>query len=563
LRYFVWIVLFLSTAVWAQQRDSLVFTNYDLAAEISPAEQSFAVRGKVTVFNLSRAPQESVFLQISSSLRWATVRAAGKTLPFTQSTVRSDVDHTGSVNEAEVKLSQPLQPNESIELEVGYRGQVLLSTQRLEQLGTPAAVAAHTDYDRITANFTLLRGVGHVLWFPAAIDPATLDQGNKVFTAMGEWKARHASSHMKLNIAVLGPEQAIITNADAAEARERSQDPAASRQTVVWNRFSLAGPLIVLGNYAATGTKVAIQYLPEHHGEANDYAAATQNFEPPLTGSQKRTPVLVDLPSRDDQVFDAGSIFLVPLKTIDRPSFELMMAYLWAHATIPSVRPWIAEGAAHYAQALMRERQEGRKAAIQFMNQKRSGLAIAEPDFSGTDSAGQNAGQSLINATDEIYYRTKAMFVWWMLRDLLGEATIRNALERYKPEDDKSAAYMQKLLESEPHKELEWFFDNWVYRDRGLPEFKISNVYVRESMRSAFLVTATVENTGAVTAETPIVVTTSAGDVNSRLQVPARSKAVARIEVGSRPVSVQVNDGSVPETDLSDNTAAAVVASPQ
>ena len=95
--------------------------------------------------------------------------------------------------------------------------------------------------------------------------------------------------------------------------------------------------------------------------------------------------------------------------------------------------------------------------------------------------------------------------------------------------------------EAESHKGLEWFFDDWIYRDHGLPEFKISNVYARESLRSAFLVTATVENAGAAAAETPIIVTTSAGDVNSRLQIPARSKAVARIEVGSKPVSVQVN----------------------
>jgi hypothetical protein len=387
-----------------------------------------------------------------------------------------------------------------------------------------------------------------------AVEPATLDQGNKVFNAMGEWKARHAASHMKLSVAVLGPEQAIITNADSAEARERSQDPAASRQIVVWNRLSLAGPVLVVGNYAVTGTKVAVEYLPEHRAESADYASATQSFEPPLTGSHKRTPVLVDLPSRDDQVFDAGSIFLLPLKTIDRPSFELMLAYLWAHATVPSVRPWIAEGVAHYAQAIMRERQEGRKAAIQYMNQKRSGLAIAEPDFSAPESAGQNTGESLINATNEIYYRTKAMFVWWMLRDLIGETAIRNALQRYRPDEDKTAAYMQKLLEGESHKELEWFFDNWVYRDRGLPEFKISNVYARESMRSAFLVTATIENTGAAAADVPVIVMTSAGDVNSRLQIPAKSKAVARIEVGSKPLSVQVNDGSVPETDLGDNT---------
>src|SRR5262249_11492791 len=106
------VLFFTTTVVLAQERDALVFTAYDLAAEISPSGQSIAVRGKVTLFNLSRAPQEKIFLQISSSLRWATVRAGGKTLPFTQSTIRSDVDHTGSVKEAEVQLPAPLQPNE-------------------------------------------------------------------------------------------------------------------------------------------------------------------------------------------------------------------------------------------------------------------------------------------------------------------------------------------------------------------------------------------------------------------------------------------------------------------
>ena len=114
MKFFVWIALLFSTAVSAQERDALVFTAYDLAAEIAPAEQSIAVRGKVTLFNLSRTPQEEAFLQVSSSLRWATVRAHGKTLSFKQSTIRSDVDHTGSVNEAEVQLPAPLQPSTQV-----------------------------------------------------------------------------------------------------------------------------------------------------------------------------------------------------------------------------------------------------------------------------------------------------------------------------------------------------------------------------------------------------------------------------------------------------------------
>src|SRR5437773_5492806 len=90
LRFCLSILLFFSTVAVAQERDALVFTSYDLAAEIVPSEQSIAVRGKVILFNLSRNPQETARLQISSSLRWATVRAHGKTFSFTHSSIRSD-----------------------------------------------------------------------------------------------------------------------------------------------------------------------------------------------------------------------------------------------------------------------------------------------------------------------------------------------------------------------------------------------------------------------------------------------------------------------------------------
>ena len=43
---------------------------------------------------------------------------------------------------------------------------------------------------------------------------------------------------------------------------------------------------------------------------------------------------------------------------------------------------------------------------------------------------------------------------------------------------DVSTTYFQGLLEEGNKRDLEWFFDDWVYRDRGLPEFRVENAYM-------------------------------------------------------------------------------------
>jgi len=101
-----------------------------------------------------------------------------------------------------------------------------------------------------------------------------------------------------------------------------------------------------------------------------------------------------------------------------------------------------------------------------------------------------------------------------------------------------------------------------VYEDRGLPEFTTSNGYARASLQGIFLVSATVENKGGAGAEVPVIVHTDSGNVPTRQLVPAHSKVAVRIEVGSRPIDLTVNDGSVPELDRSDNTTPIKIANP-
>jgi len=297
------------------------------------------------------------------------------------------------------------------------------------------------------------------------------------------------------------------------------------------------------------GPALSVTFFPGHQTEAEDYARVIRETTPTVVGRQDQPANVIELPEAPDATFDGDSILLTPFRPIDRKSLEITVAYLLAHQSLWSPRPWIHEGAAHVAQALMRERQDGRASAIGFMAQRLPPLLMLE---SGSpDTAKSN---SLVNTTSEVFYRTKAMYVWWMLRDIVSQRVLLDSLQQYDPAADTEPSYVQKLLEKNSKKDLEWFFDDWVYQDRGLPQFKVSNGYARPSLQGIFLVSATIENTGGAGAEVPVILHTENGDVVSRLRVPARGKTVARIEVGSRPIELTINDGSVPETDRSDHT---------
>jgi aminopeptidase N len=159
----------------------------------------------------------------------------------------------------------------------------------------------------------------------------------------------------------------------------------------------------------------------------------------------------------------------------------------------------------------------------------------------------------LTQATDPTYYSIKAMFVWWMLRDMVGDQPLQRAIQSYRPDQDKEPSYFQQLLQAQSKRDLEWFFDDWVYRDRGLPDFRIATAFVRAMLSDNISVTVTVENLGDVAAEVPVTVHTDKGDATQRVLVKGKSKAVQRFQVISQPTVAVVNDGSVPEIDLANN----------
>ena len=86
---------------------------------------------------LSSQPQREVALQISSSLHWLSVLAGGAPVEWLAQSYTSDIDHTGLLSEAIVKLDTPLAPGATIVLNVRYSGTVLKDATRLERIGTP------------------------------------------------------------------------------------------------------------------------------------------------------------------------------------------------------------------------------------------------------------------------------------------------------------------------------------------------------------------------------------------------------------------------------------------
>jgi hypothetical protein len=73
-------------------------------------------------------------------------------------------------------------------------------------------------------------------------------------------------------------------------------------------------------------------------------------------------------------------------------------------------------------------------------------------------------------------------------------------------------------------------------------------------MTDVYLVTVTVDNMGTAGAEVPLIVKFAGGEVTQRLVVRGKSNAVIRVEVPKPPQEIVVNDGSVPESNMTNNT---------
>jgi len=579
LLFVFWSVLCASPAM-ALDRNAFSFTRYDLRVTFDPHQHGLAAAGTVELLNISKLPQRELSLQLSSSLHWLSVQANGAPVEWLEQTYTSDIDHTGLLTEAIVKLESPIAPGASLRLNLRYSGTVQKATTRLERIGTPSAIARRSDWDEISDSFTALRGAGFVVWYPVSMDAANLSQGNDLFEIMQGWRDREASSvlHLQLSRAAApaGDESKFIfvSNGSGSNGSDAVQAPAITVE------FRAVDPVIVLIADPAETTDrphVAAYYTAAHTNLARDYIAAAEKVIPLLQewfGTPSQKIVLVELADPDALPYDSGECYFVPMRNVPRAAAEVALARPVVHAMLASrsgkaeasnlsPRPWIREGLAAFAQALIRERQAGRRAALAYLGQFNATLAVAEaqshaslpPGEGNSAPSPSNSLQPLITTSDEVFFRTKAAYVWWMLRDLVGDRALQSALANYRAADDRDTGYMQRLIEKQttPKRDLEAFFDDWVYRDRALPQLKVDSAFVRQTLGVQTVTAVTIENLGEAWCEVPVSARSAHGESTVRVVVPGKGKTTVRLSLEAAPAEVTLNDGSVPEAGPSEH----------
>jgi hypothetical protein len=546
----------------ALDREAFTFTKYDLNVRVEPEQQRLGVRGRITLRNDSSAPQKDIALQISSTLDWRSIQVGGKAVQFVTHEYASDIDHTGALSEAIVTLPQAVLSKGTVELDIGYEGVIPLDATRLTRIGVPEEKAKHTDWDQISKTFTAVRGIGYVVWYPVATESANLSDGNSVFETMGRWKERQAEAELKITLTHSGESSAELSllacnGTDGPQLYEQVSKAYALKTECWYHHLGKTVPLFMIGHYSGLDQSVInISYLSGHKAGAENYVLAVELALPLVTewfGVSGRKAETIELADPEAAPFEGGSMLLTPLISTDSTAYETTAVHQLTHDAFFSPRPWIYEGLAHFAQALKREQQNGRQAALGFMDSHRSAIADAEKALAAEHNQDSGANESLINTSIEEFYRSKAMYVWWMLRDMVGDAALKKALVAYHPDQDKEPSYMQHLIEAQTHRDLEWFFDDWVYRDHGLPDFRIESAYPRAIVDGGYVVTVTIDNLGDAGAEVPVTLRMARGEVTKRLEVRAKSKASVRIEAATIPQEVTVSDGSVPESDVSNN----------
>ncbi len=544
-------IIALCIPAFSADRNALTFTRYDLQATITPSSQEFAVNGSITLRNDSTEAQKYAILQISSTLEWRRIAIGNDDVQFLAQGYTTDIDHTGAVSEAIVTLPSPLAPKASVTFNVEYRGTIPPDAKRLTRIGTPDEDALHSDWDRISDAFTAVRGVGFVNWYPVSMDAVSLSDGNAVFATVADWRRKQSGAEMHTSFCV--PANQAGGRIILANGEESSAKVAGNCRAYDFHFGPSTVPVFLAGNFQQLKRQtLTVYHTPDDTTAAEDYALEFERLEPSVSGwlgHPKEQALYVDLLAKGAAPYESGPMMLAPLTQPDKLSRDLSASYQLAQVSVRSFRPWIGQGLAHFMQFVTVEGETGRADGLKYLQQYGTPLATADKSPAAQDAT----ARSLINTDDELFYRAKSLFVWSMLRDMVGEHVLSTAIQSYRPEDDKQAGYMQKLIESQTHASLEWFFDDWVYRDRGLPDFHIVSAYPRQILGGQWLTTITVENLGGAAAEVPVMAEVPGGERSVRLLVKPGEKAIARINTQQIPSEVVVNDGSVPESDMTNN----------
>lgn len=542
-----------------QERRALRITAYNLNIHLTPRDQSMAAEARLTLRNGSAQPLHEIALQLSSTLQFQGVGSKGEKLTYAQQTISSDADHTGKLTEADILLPKALAPGATMPIQIFYGGKIPVSGKRLEAIGTPETEAVASDWDRISENFTALRGFGNVVWYPVSSVPVSMGQGNRLFEEVGKLKQRESTATVTMSVTVEyfdHPPNVAILDGKLVPVSRPVSVPTASFPGVV----TLSLPRQSIGFQQLSLVLARRQLTQQHHVKVFARSADSADVSSWLKAATRVTPLVekwlgpqpaaplavIDLPESDDAPAQLGAALLTPLASKSSASLTTPLIHALAHAWFRSQRGWLQEGVPSFMVTLWLESTHGRDTALEYLESQRGALAIAEPS-----SPGSSNGEPLISAWDPIYVRTKSAYVFWMLRHLAGDLALQTAFRQYVPAKDTNADYFENLLQHASGKDLHWFFQDWVYQDPGLPELSVKNAFPSKVGMGETLVAVDIVNRGYAACVVPVTLVSTTTKVTNYVRVPANNEVTHRMEITGTPTSVEVNDGSVPEVAAS------------
>ena len=589
-------------------RSAITLTAYDLDVRLTPATSTLTARARLTLRNTGLQPLPMIALQISSTLHWqsATLVDGAKrtTLPLSQHLLDTDTDHTGKSSEAILTLPQPLASGATLTLDTFYSGAIAQSAERLERIGATEAQGAEADWDQIAVGNTALRGFGDVLWYPIVGPQIFLGQGADLFQAVGRARLANeqVSMHLRLTVEYQSdppvavyfcgqrqPLHALPDNPDAPVATGSGLATADFPTQLIGFRTpnlflfehneALIAPLPAAGSSSSSSATPTVSAdstgapmlavetaedatLPRLADSAESIAPLLEHWfgAPPLSA--------LSVLDHAGQPFEDGPFLAAPISTLAGSDASSALAHSLTHAWVQTGQPWMDEGLAQFAALLWVEQSLGRERAVAELNDLLQPLVLAEPLVPVQTAQPASTplpapvGQPLISATDELYYRRKAVAVWLMLRGIVGEDALRETLAAWRMQPPslasarEQALALEKLLEKTSGKDLSWFFHDWVLNDQGLPDLSIADVITRDLSsdqlhKSGWLVSVTVRNDGGASAEVPVIIRSGTFSTTRRLLISAHGQASDRVLVEAAPTQVLLNDGTTPEVRTS------------
>jgi hypothetical protein len=545
------------------ERLATMIARLDLDVRLNTEAQQIAVRGLVTVRNAGTVPLTRIPLQISSSLNWERIRVGGRDASFSVAKMDSDSDHTLQLHEAVAQLGEPLAVGASIQLDVLYSGKIESQASRLTSLVSPDDSVGHSDWDEISPPFTALREFGNVVWYPVASVPVVVNDGARLADEIGRQKLRAEGSAFRLRLTVEFPHGQPPTMAavnghslklNVTDANGSGADvPGVATADTGDTKLSFGSPsLFVTTETAHAGTHLTVFTGPEGESAANSWLAAAKSVSPMMErwlGTQARTELtVIDLPNAQDTAWESGPLLAIPVRDGAPEQMEPVLAHAMTHAWMASTPYWLNEGAANFMGTMWDDHEHRREHALATLEGGRGALALVEPA-----SPGEAQGQPLARATSPVYYRTKAAWVLWMLREMVGDEALSAALQRSNAAaldgaEDSGQAFEDGLKAAAPRRDFKWFLADWIEADHGLPDLSVDKVFPNAVQAGNWLVSVTITNAGYAAAEVPVTVRSATNITTERVLVPARGTVTPRLLVQGKPTAAQVNDGTVPET---------------